>query len=175
MKIYQMQSEQDIAQFKTLSIEYLTWSFEYVAVNFGFQTDDNIPLAVRDYIDNDLTSVSKLMPPIGQLLLVEIDGEIAAMSGMSHLRHGIAEIQKMYVRSQFRGRGIARKLLVRLINNAKDQKYSSIYLDSANFMASAHGLYRSVGFEEIAPYEGANVPEGLMNHWLFFELSLADN
>ena len=145
MKIYQMKSEQDIRHYKALLRDYLSWSFEYIAVNFGFQTNDDISLAVHDYIEHDLRSIAKLMPPIGELLLVEIDGEVVAMSGISYLGDDVAEIQKMYVRSNFRGRGIARKLLMRLIDRAKTQKYSSICLDSAKFMTSAHSLISFCG------------------------------
>ncbi len=91
---------------------------------------------------------------------------------MKKLDVTICEIKRMYVRPDFRGKGLGRVLLQRLIDEAKAMGFPTMRLDSARFMQAAHRVYRSVGFQEIAPYEGSEVPKEIQQHWIFMELPL---
>jgi GNAT superfamily N-acetyltransferase len=84
----------------------------------------------------------------------------------------IAEIKRMYVRPQFRGRGIGRALLQRLLVEAKEIGYPAVRLDSARFMQEAHALYRSSGFDEVEPYPESEIPTEFQEHWVFMEMRL---
>ena len=64
----------------------------------------------------------------------------------------IAEIQRMYVSPIFRGKGIGRVIVDRLIADARSIGYRQLKLESLKFLEAAHSLYRSVGFREIDPY-----------------------
>ena len=44
-----------------------------------------------------------------------------------------------------------------------------LFLDSARFMHAAHALYRSSGFQEIAPYPESEIPEEFRPNWIFME------
>lgn len=79
----------------------------------------------------------------------------------------------MYVRPEFRGKGVGRALLDRLITEAREVGYQRMRLDSARFMHVAHTLYRSMGFQDIPAYEGSEVPREFQAHWLFMEKTLA--
>ena len=76
------------------------------------------------------------------------------------------------MRPDFRGKGLGRALLQQMIDKAKALKYPLMRLDSSRFMTEAHGLYQAVGFKEIEPYEGSEIPEELQQHWRFFERPL---
>ena len=65
----------------------------------------------------------------------------------------------MYVRPAFRGRGIGRLIVDRLISDARQIGYRRLRLESLNFLAAAHALYASVGFVEIDPYAGNSMVE----------------
>jgi ribosomal protein S18 acetylase RimI-like enzyme len=58
----------------------------------------------------------------------------------------------MYVQPHARGAGAGRRLLQRLLSDARAIGYDVVRLESLRFLASAHALYKSVGFVEIAPY-----------------------
>ena len=79
----------------------------------------------------------------------------------------------MYVRPAFRGKGIGRSLLEKLIEAAREIGYWRLRLDSATFMTEAHRLYHSLGFKDIEPYPESEIPAALHQHWVFMELALS--
>ncbi len=63
-----------------------------------------------------------------------------------------AEIKRMYVRENSRGRGIAARLLEAAENFAREAGYAWIYLDTASKMVAAARLYERNGFVQCARY-----------------------
>ena len=168
MNIYQLKTEQDKAHFRELSIQYFLWYIPEIEAHTGIPIDaDGI-----DGANDSMKSLEKMMPPQGHFLLCDIDGEIAGMAGLRALSDTAAEIKRVYVRPKFRGKGISRTILQQLISHAEAEDYTCIRLDTANFNIAAQGLFRSLGFEEIEPYEGTGCPEAWYPYWLFFERSL---
>jgi GNAT superfamily N-acetyltransferase len=119
-----------------------------------------------------MLSLEKFYPPDGRLLLAELDDRIAGLTCMRKIKEDIGEIKRMYVRKEFRGQGIGKTLLHRLIEEAKEIGYPIIQLDNARFMEAAHSLYRSNGFYEIDPYPESEIPEAFQPHWIFIERKL---
>jgi ribosomal protein S18 acetylase RimI-like enzyme len=78
----------------------------------------------------------------------------------------------MNVNPSFRKIGAGRAILQALINAAKEAGYTTIRLDSPKFMEAAHGLYRSVGFTDIAAYPEVEIPEEFRQYLLFMELEV---
>ena len=60
----------------------------------------------------------------------------------------------------------------RLIEEARSMGYDRMRLDSARFMKAAHVLYHSLGFHDIEPYEGSEIPLEFQHYWVFMELRL---
>jgi ribosomal protein S18 acetylase RimI-like enzyme len=58
----------------------------------------------------------------------------------------------MYVKPEFRGEGIGRKMSEILIDTAKKAGYKYMRLDTIDTMITARELYRSLGFKIIPPY-----------------------
>jgi ribosomal protein S18 acetylase RimI-like enzyme len=92
------------------------------------------------------------VPQGGELLLVSIDGEPAAMGGIRDLDSEVAEIKSMYVAPAGRGRGLGKKLLGRLEAIAAERGCRAVRLDTAAHLTAAITLYRGVGYREIPPY-----------------------
>jgi ribosomal protein S18 acetylase RimI-like enzyme len=69
--------------------------------------------------------------------------------------------------------GLGRALIARLIDEAVLIGYEELLLDSARYMEQAHRLYRSLGFTEITPYPGSEVPKAFEPHWIFMRLALS--
>ena len=65
----------------------------------------------------------------------------------------------MYIRENYRGNGLGKKLLVTIIEKAEDYGFAEMLLESARFMINAGALYRSQGFKEIEIYQGVESPE----------------
>ena len=74
--------------------------------------------------------------------------------GVRILKPGVAEIKRMYVVPEARGRGVARALLAALEDAARDLGYDRVRLDTGPRQLAAEHLYRSAGYEEIPDYNG---------------------
>lgn len=60
-----------------------------------------------------------------------------------------AEVKRMYVRPAFRGRGISRRILATLEEQARTFDYRYLQLETGILQPEAIGLYESVGFYRI--------------------------
>ena len=91
-------------------------------------------------------------PPEGIILLALWNGQAAGCVALKKLGEKIGEVKRLYVSPAYRKKGIARKLMERLLIEAEGLGYQLIRLDSIPKMKAAQHLYERMGFEEIAPY-----------------------
>ncbi|HEY0682425.1 MAG TPA: GNAT family N-acetyltransferase [Steroidobacter sp.] len=98
------------------------------------------------------------VPPHGALLIASIDGEIAGCVGLRPLGDGIGEMKRLYVRPAFRGARLGQRLIEAVIDEARRAGHDELRLDTLASMTSAQGLYRKLGFVEIAPYNEKYLP-----------------
>ena len=82
-------------------------------------------------------------------LVTEQSGRIAAYGGVM-VRPPTADIQTMAVDPEYRGRGIARDLLGRLLATADESGCSEVLLEVRADNVAAIALYESEGFAAIA-------------------------
>jgi GNAT superfamily N-acetyltransferase len=109
------------------------------------------PLEPSEYPGAD---AGELEPPAGRLLIAFDGGDAVACGAVRVIAPGIAEVKRMYVAPQARGRGLGRTLLHRLERCAVELGCRTVRLDTMAAMAEAAGLYRSAGYEPIADYNG---------------------
>ena len=158
--------EQHASQIRELFWEYLQWANARVNEEFKVGFD------IATLLEDDLLDLDKFMPPKGRLLLGYIGEALAGIACLKALAPSIAEVKRMYVRPGYRKAGLGRALLNRLLQEAQHSGYQLVRLDSAGFMKEAHQLYRSIGFKEIAAYEGSEIPKDFQEHWVFMEMNL---
>jgi len=90
-------------------------------------------------------------PPAGECMLARLSG---APIGIVMLKAGggkLCEMNRMYVAPEARGLGAGRALCVALIAAARALGYREMRLGALHRHVEALPLYRSLGFEEIAP------------------------
>jgi ribosomal protein S18 acetylase RimI-like enzyme len=97
-------------------------------------------------------------PPQGCLLLVRMQGSPAGTAAFRPLSPRSCEAKRLYVRPSYRGYGLGRALLVKLIEEARAQGYEEMYCDTLKSMTSALRLYNEAGFSEVAPYSASPTP-----------------
>ena len=99
-------------------------------------------------------------PPRGRLLLATIDNVPAATAAFRLLpeREGACEAKRLYVRPAYRGAGLARALLARLIQEARAEGYRELYGDTLKSMEAALRLYDQLGFVHVEPYSRNPTP-----------------
>ena len=112
----QAESTVQISQARELFLEY--------AQSLGFS------LCFQNF-DKELAELpGDYAPPEGRLLLAEYDGELAACVALHKLEPGICEMKRLYLRPQFRGKGLGRALANRIIADARQIGYQSMRLDT---------------------------------------------
>jgi ribosomal protein S18 acetylase RimI-like enzyme len=79
-------------------------------------------------------------------------------------------MKRLYVRDEYRGLGIGKRLIAMIIDEARKLGYEYIRLDTLETMKKALGLYLSLGFYDIEPYV-YNPIEGAR----FLELKLSED
>ncbi len=165
IRILQAQPAEDLQSVKELFWEYLTWANDMNEREFGLRLD------IAKMLEEDMADLGKFMPPDGRLLLA-YDGSIAGCVCLKKLSPRIGEVKRLYVKPASRGKGIGKMLVGKLLEEARKVGYEIIRLDSTRYMVNAHDLYRSFGFQEIAPYPESEIPKEYYTHWIFLELSL---
>jgi len=135
----QAESPAQIAQARELFLEY--------AQSLGFS------LCFQNF-DEELASLpGDYAPPKGRLLLAEYESQLAGCVALHKLDPAICEMKRLYLRPQFRGKGLGRSLAERIIAEARQIGYRHMRLDTVEpVMKDAVGMYRMLGFREIAPY-----------------------
>lgn len=100
-------------------------------------------------------------PPRGTLLLASDGSEPAGCGALKplspsrvlHSAEVACEMKRLWVRPQFRGRGLGRKLAMALLRCARTQGYTAMYLDTIPAaMQNANRIYISLGFEQVDRY-----------------------
>jgi ribosomal protein S18 acetylase RimI-like enzyme len=111
-----------------------------------------LDLAFQD-INEELDGLpGEYAPPRGALF-VAVEGPLyLAMIALRPLDDRTAEMKRLYVRPDARGRGLARQLIARLCDEAKRLNYSEIRLDTLPKMGEAQSIYETHGFVDIEPY-----------------------
>lgn len=95
--------------------------------------------------------------------VVEDDDKVLGGGGLkdfSSVLDGYAEIQKLYLSPAARGKGYGKLILDRLLVDAKELGFKSIYLETVDRMQAAINLYKKYGFEMRAAPPCYVCPEG---------------
>jgi len=113
--------------------------------------------------------------PVDQLLregvpffVMHQDGLPAGCGGVKLFGKAYGEIKRMYVRPQFRGRGLGKLMLNHLAGHARQQGVAVLRLETGIYQPEAIGLYERYGFRRIPPF-GTYHEDPLS---LFYEKSL---
>lgn len=148
------ESKKEIEIIKELFIEYAKWL--------------DFPLCLQGF-DEELTTLpGKYSHPAGRLYIAYWNNRPSGCIGLRKFTDGICEMKRLYVKSEFRGNNIGKKLVERIIDDAKSENYSKMRLDTIkDRMGKAVEIYENLGFKEIDAYYMNPDP-----HTLYMELDL---
>src|SRR5690606_3856965 len=94
--------------------------------------------------------------PDGALVLALVDGAPAGCCAMRPLHNSdhlnACEMKRLFVRPAFRGFGLGRQLVDRILMQGRLSGYATMLLDTLSDMEAARALYQETGFVEVAPY-----------------------
>lgn len=100
--------------------------------------------------------------PRGTLVLARVGGETAGCCALRPLDNvdypNACEMKRLFVRPQFRGLGLGRRLAETILDAARQRGYGCVLLDTLSDMEAARALYEDLGFEGIPPYYHNPIP-----------------
>lgn len=77
------------------------------------------------------------------------NGQIIGSIGLRKINNCCGEIKKFFVIKEYRGTGVAKKLMLTLINAALKHSFNKLYLGSVDILKAAHNFYEKYGFIKI--------------------------
>jgi ribosomal protein S18 acetylase RimI-like enzyme len=134
--------------------------FEEYAVALG------VDLGFQDF-ERELAELPGDYAPPGGRLLLALDPEPVGCVALRPYEPGTCEMKRLYVRPEYRGTGLGRRLVEAIVAAGRDAGYERMRLDTMPSMEAARALYRSLGFVEIEAYR-VNPVHGTT----YFELAL---
>jgi ribosomal protein S18 acetylase RimI-like enzyme len=138
LKFIQVKSKKEIEHTRKLFLEYAK------SLNFN--------LCFQDFEKELKELPGEYAPPEGSLILAVYESNVAGCVALRILSEDICEMKRLYVRPAYRGKGLGKKLAVKIIEEGRRIGYKKMRLDTIPSMAEAIALYRFLGFKEIEPY-----------------------
>lgn len=161
--ITQADSAEDLAAVAELIQEFVGWCHVRLADLPGFVDGYMSQGNMQEELDN-------LNAKYAAVLLARVDGKPAGAVAVREIAPGVAEMKRMFVREEFQGLGLGRKLARRIVRAATDLGFEIMRLDTSTRQTEAQSLYRALGFKSVNAYY--DVPDAVANDLLFFERPL---
>jgi ribosomal protein S18 acetylase RimI-like enzyme len=169
--IRQADGAADVALVRALMVEY----GDYLA-HLGETSAGAASICIAGYEDE----LQGLPRPYAALLLAEVDGQAAGCVALKpmpkapgagrdlEIEQRDLEIKRLWVRQEFRGLSLGRRLMQAAIEHARQAGAAAIYLDTVPAaMPEANRLYAAMGFQQVERYNDNPVADVV-----FFQLKL---
>jgi len=97
-------------------------------------------------------SVEKLLRQGVAFFVTRCDGIPAGCGGVKLFGTEYGEVKRMYVRPQFRGLGLGKRMLDHLADYSRQYRVDLLRLETGIYQIEAIGLYEQFGFHRIPPF-----------------------
>lgn len=87
-----------------------------------------------------------------QSVIIAYDDIPVGSVSLKKYDHECAEVKRVFVKEEYRYKGIANKLMELLENAAREQGYRYLILESGEPLVAARALYRKIGYKVIPNY-----------------------
>lgn len=95
----------------------------------------------------------KIIDKGGRVFMALQDGVAVGCAALLKMDDGGYEVAKMTVSETLRGSGLGRLLMQKCIDVGAELGATRLYLETNSTLAPALGLYRAMGFRDLAPTE----------------------
>lgn len=147
--------------------EYFEWMFD----RYGDRRAVIEAIGGHQGIDNELQDLShRFSPPAGKAFLASHGDQSTGCVAYKVLDDKTAEMKRLFVPEEFQGDGLGRRLAQLVVDQARDDGFEIVKLDTGFLHEEAMTMYESMGFRPCEPY--VDYPPELMPHLRFFEKDL---
>ena len=103
--------------------------------------------------------------PAGRLLLARVDGEPVGCLALRPLPDGTVELRRLFVTPAARRSGVARALVLRMLDEAREAGHGVVRLVTVPAFGEAISLYESLGFTRVAPFRPSTADDAVFMEW----------
>ena len=164
LKIFPVETHEGIEITKMLFVEYV----DFLKHEFCEYAD--LPWLVQYYKDfeEEVDNLpDRYKQPEGAILLAGYEEQPAGCVALGGLSDSICEMKRLFIRPEYRRKGIGTALCETLMEQAKKTGYT--YMRLATALEVPQALYSSLGFKKIASYR--DIPSEIKGV-VFMELKL---
>jgi len=114
-------------------------------------------------------SIARIFEPNILLFIASVDGNPVGCGGIA-FEEGFAEVKRMYVRPEYRGRKIGQKILARLEEEACARGVTRLMLETGDVLRPAIRLYENAGFSRCGVFGAyAQMPPAAIERSVFMQ------
>ncbi|RXX22130.1 GNAT family N-acetyltransferase [Streptococcus oralis] len=102
--------------------------------------------------------------------VLEDEGHLVGCGGFAPVSDKIAELQKLYVAKNSRGKGYSSRLIKQIVQNVRLAGYEQLYLETSTELATAVVVYQHYGFKPLQQPLSNATGHPAMNIWMIKSL-----
>ncbi len=114
--------------------------------------DDNLDEIVGGKKQRQQYAQYNTLEDINDVILIYNDEIAVSCASFKFYDEGIAEVKRVYVRKEYRGKGISKQMMSCLEERAKSRGFSKLILETGAPLVEAMGLYINIGYKVIENY-----------------------
>lgn len=138
------ETPEHMEDFRVMVREFAAWAMA------SFHKDQTALPPVFEKMEQELANLpGKYAVPDGALFVAYHDREAIGCVAGFRSEGGAFEVTRLWVRAEFRGKGVGDKLVNALLSSASDSGYTQSVLRSRKEMTPAHTVYRRAGFIDV--------------------------
>ena len=111
-----------------------------------------IDLCFQNFKEEVASLPGNYAPPEGSFLVAYVGKKPAGCVALRRNLEGICEMKRLFVREEFQGLGLGKRLVEEIIEEGRNLGYSYLRLDTLPSMNKAQQIYEDYGFYDIEPY-----------------------
>jgi N-acetylglutamate synthase-like GNAT family acetyltransferase len=133
-----LETNEETIKTKDLIMEYIKWIDQ--------------DLSFQDINDELGRFPNKYKEPLGAFIIAKENENVIGCVGLRNLDNKICEMKRLFVNDNYKGKGIGKNLVEKIIEEAKIKNYERMRLDTLSTMETALKIYYKNGFYKIEPY-----------------------
>lgn len=126
------------------------------------ELDDHLNEAVGGEKQRSQYNQYNKLDAIRDVVLLVDNGQAVGCGSFKRYDGRTAEIKRVFVKNEYRGKGLAKAIMGALEERARENGYSKLILETGKVLKAAIGLYAAIGYEIIENYgQYADMPESV--------------